>query len=112
MMSMLLIIAVGALFQLILPWWSAILPALVIGGWLGNSRGAALRNGGLGIGLLWLGYAWYLSANNDGILVDRIAAMLQVPAGGWVLAITFVIGGVTGMLSAWVGYEVHEWIDS
>lgn len=111
-MNIVLIIILGAVLQSYLPWWSALLPAFLIGGWFANQRREAIRNGSTGIGLLWLGYAGYLNWINEGILSTRIADMLGVPNGWIVLLITMVVGALTGAIGAWAGYELHELKDA
>ncbi|MGM0587773.1 MAG: hypothetical protein ACQETE_05135 [Bacteroidota bacterium] len=111
-MIMILVAVVAALLHIYLPWWSAIIPAALLGGWMASRRVEALGNGGLGIGLLWLGYAGYIHWMNEGIMADRIAQMLGGSGGWMVLLATFAMGLLTGSLGAWAGYEWHELKDS
>jgi hypothetical protein len=110
-MMIIVIAVVAGVLQLFLPWWSALLAAGVLGGWMASWRGEALRNGALGVGLLWLGYAGYLNWMNDGILSERIANMIGLPGGIWMVLLTLVLGLITGLIGSWVGYELHDGMD-
>jgi hypothetical protein len=81
-------------FNLFLPWWAALVPAVVFGAWLAESIRNALVTGFVAGGLAWFVQALYIHIANQGILSARIAEMLQV-GNSWVLLfIMFVIGGL------------------
>jgi hypothetical protein len=98
--------------NLFLPWWSALLPAIVIGVWLIDGAMKAFFTGLTGGGLAWLIQALYVHIANDGILTGRIAETMQVGSPVLVLLITFLIGGIIGGAGTLFGYRLRTALHS
>lgn len=94
--------------NLFLPWWSALLPAIVIGMWLLDGAAKAFFTGLAAGGAAWLIQALYIHILNDGILTGRIAEVMQVGSPLLVLLFTFVIGGLIGGTGALAGYQIRS----
>ena len=94
--------------NLFLPWWSVLLPALVIGMWLLNGAFKAFFTGLAAGGAAWLIQALYVHIANDGILAGRIAEVMQVGSPLLVLLFTFVIGGILSGTGTLVGYHFRS----
>lgn len=104
-MILALLIAITAwLLALVLPWWSAFIPGLILGAILGRNGGASFLWGFAGIGGLWLIQSFWIYLANDGILTTRIADLFSLPAPFLVILITALIGGLIGGLSTLTGY--------
>jgi hypothetical protein len=99
--SLLLIILLAAIGELFAPWWavavSAFLVALIL-----KPKGAFLC-GFLAIGSFWLVAALLKDMPNDHILSTRLAALFHLPSYSLFIAVTSLIGALTGGLSAWAG---------
>ncbi|MBC7892522.1 MAG: hypothetical protein H7Y12_09935 [Sphingobacteriaceae bacterium] len=105
-MPFLLIFLLTALAQYFIPWWgmAAVIP-FAVAAWRSRSAGGAFGAGFLAVGLLWLLVAGWQSHANDNLLADRMAQVL--PLGGsttLLLAVTALLGGLVGGISAWAGY--------
>lgn len=98
-MLLLAIILGGYLLQSILPWWILSILALAAAAALSIPPQPAFFAGLLGGMLLWGGYAMWLSAQNDGILLDRLSGLL----GGSPPIVLFLITALLGGLLAGVG---------
>lgn len=102
--SIIIIILLGGLAQLFLPWWSLVVVAFLVAylfrlnGWQGFVCGF------VGIFLLWGGYAFYLNQANTGILASRMGDLFSLPSGSLsILLVTALIGGLMGGLAAATG---------
>jgi hypothetical protein len=101
-----LVIMGAALFQYFLPWWSLVIPALVIGFMFARSGVEAFFSALIGIGLLWLGMALYIDATTGSMLSQKIASLFPGKSI-WVLRlITVLVGGLTGGFAALAGYSI------
>lgn len=95
------------LFNLFLPWWSVLIPSILIGAWLLKSGLSAFITGLSGGGLAWFVQALYIHIANDGILAGRIAELFQVGSPAVVLILTFLTGGILSGFGALLGYQVR-----
>jgi hypothetical protein len=96
------------LLNLFLPWWSALLPAVIIGMWLLESSLRAFLIGLTAGGLAWIIQALYVHIANDGILTGRIAEVLQVGSPVIVLLLTFLAGGLISGFGTLFGYQLRR----
>lgn len=94
--------------NLFLPWWSAVLPAIVIGMWLLDGAFKAFFTGLAAGGSAWLIQALYVHIANDGILTGRIAEVMQVGSPLLVLLFTFIIGGLVGGTGTLAGFHLSS----
>lgn len=96
------------LFNLFLPWWGSVIPALFIAAWMLDKSLAGFMIGFLGSGFAWLVQAGYIHVANQGILTTRIADMMGIGSPLVVLLITFLIGGILGGVSAMTGVLIKQ----
>ena len=83
------------------PWWSIALAAFVIALLVSQRPLGAFFSGFLGVFLLWMALAAWISMRNDGILAERMASVL--PLGGnsiLLIVVTGIIGGLISGLGA------------
>jgi hypothetical protein len=79
--------------------------------WKAHVGGQAFLAGFLAIGGTWLGAALFWHFQTDGILSSRVAAMLTVNSPWILLAVTVLLGGMVGGVSALSGYLVRRlWV--
>ncbi|MEX0647226.1 MAG: hypothetical protein WEA56_09430 [Balneolaceae bacterium] len=106
MRSFFIILVSTWFLNLILPWWSVVIPALLTGAWFFDRGLRAFCVGFTAAGFAWLLPALYIHFANDAILSTRIAEMMQVGSPWILLIITFLIGGLAGGLSALLGFMI------
>ncbi len=95
-------------FEQFLPWWSIALAAF-LGGMIFKTRGLnAFLAGALGVGLIWLWFAWRIDYQTDSILTIKIAGILQLENKNLLIAITVLLGSIIGAFSAWTGYNFRS----
>lgn len=88
-------------FSFFMPWWSVMLAAFI------SACVAPLKGFGiflipfLSIFVLWICYAWFLSASNDYILAEKIAVLF--PLGGNVLFLLLLTGLIGGLAAGFSG---------
>jgi hypothetical protein len=104
MRAFLLILFFSWLSGLYFPWWSALIPCLLLGAWLLQNPGTAFITGFAAVGLAWLIQALYIHIASDGILTHRIAELMQTGSPAVVIGITFSIGAVIGGFGTLTGY--------
>lgn len=99
------IIFLGYLLELFLPWW-AIAVAAFTGGALLNTRSNFLA-GFVGIGLLWVGNALITDLTTDSDLADRVARIFMVHNKIVLLLVMFLVSGLIGGFAAMSGGAVR-----
>ncbi len=96
-----LIIFLGYLLELFLPWW-AIAIAAFAGGLMMSTRFNFLA-GFLAIGLLWAGKALLTDLVTDVDLADRVARIFMLHSKILLFLVTFIVGGPIGGFAAMCG---------
>lgn len=99
--QILVIIFLGYLLDLFLPWW-AIAVAAFVGGALLNSRSNFLA-GFVAIGLLWASRALLTDLTTDTDLADRVARIFMLHNKIILILITFLLSGLVGGLASMSG---------
>ncbi|MEZ0612461.1 hypothetical protein ACAW74_28390 [Fibrella sp. WM1] len=94
-------------FQGMLPWWSALLAAVLIGYATTTARAATGLIAALTIGLIWLATAVWHYAPSNGILTGRIGELLHVGGTPGVFVVVGALGMLLGFLGGMVGYETR-----
>ncbi len=104
MISGILVIAIlTGLFLRILPWWSGSIIAFGIGVLLRQGAGRSFLAGFAGVALAWVIVAGWIDVQNASILSKRIGTLFMGISPLGVLAVTAVIGGLTGGFGAMTG---------
>ncbi|MFN1834995.1 hypothetical protein AB2B38_007015 [Balneola sp. MJW-20] len=103
MILILIYILTAFLMNLVFPWWTIVIPGLILGYRMNKKTAASFGAGFLAIFLLWFCHAAYIHIANEGILATRIAEMLQPPYPWFVVFVTGLIGGVVGGMSVMTG---------
>jgi len=91
-------------FNLFLPWWSVLIPALFFGAWLTDRGVHAFFIGFFAAGIAWFLQALIIDVANNFVLSTRIADTFSLPYPWFLLLITFLIGGVMGGMGTLCGY--------
>ncbi|MCS7084840.1 MAG: hypothetical protein RMM53_02535 [Bacteroidia bacterium] len=87
-----------------LPWWGFMILPFVFSALMARSWRRALISGAAAVGLLWLTTAAYLNSVNEGILARRVAPLFSLPGPWALIAISALIGALTGGLAALAGF--------
>lgn len=102
-LAVVLIVLLGYFLNPLLPWWSLALIAFLLAAVLKLNPSKSALAGFLAGLLLWGGVAFLQSTANEGILAERIGAMLGGLPGGAVPLLSGLIGGITASLGALLG---------
>lgn len=108
MRAFLLILFFSWLFGLYFPWWSALIPCILLGAWLLQNPGNAFITGFAGVGFAWLIQALYIHLASDGILTERIAELMQAGSPVVIIGVTFLIGALIGGFGTLTGYYFRK----
>jgi hypothetical protein len=95
-----------------LPFWSAALVSFLVAVFNYQKPGMAYLSGFLSIFLLWGGLSWWIDAQNNSILSQKIASLF--PLGGnslLLILITAIVGAIIGGLSALSGSFLRRYYD-
>lgn len=87
------------ILQSFLPWWTMAVGAFTVAFLLGNKGFPSFAAGFLGVGLLWIGFAFYVDVLTDSILTEKINRLL--PVNSFIL--TLLIGGLVGGFASLTG---------
>jgi hypothetical protein len=112
LLSIVIIAIFGAIIEWFFPWWTIAIVALALGYLSKLSTWKAFLAGFCGIALLWLGFALWRDIPNQHILSSRMALLFKLPSFGWYLAVTAILGGLIGGLSAWSGVHLKRMIQA
>ncbi len=83
------------------PWWSVAIAAAATTFLFRLSPGRAFLSGFCGVGLLWLVIALIKDIGNEHILSTHMAQLFSLPNYAAFIAVTVLIGGIVGGMSAW-----------
>lgn len=103
LIKVILIAALTYVSELFLPWWSAVICAFLVGLAL-RARGInAFLSGFLGVGLLWMVYAWLIDIETNAILTTKLANLFQLNQPVILIVITAFIGAIVGGMGSLCG---------
>ncbi|MEM6298293.1 MAG: hypothetical protein AAF740_06355 [Bacteroidota bacterium] len=87
------------------PYWGGLIVAFLGGLLFSGKSGARTFGGGfLGLGLLWLGYALWLSNSGGWTLSERLSETLTLPSSELLFVVVGLVGGWLGAWFAWSGF--------
>jgi membrane-bound ClpP family serine protease len=99
-----LIIVLGFIAQLFLPWWIIAIVCFLIGLTFIEKTKYALLAGFFGVFVLWGLTALVKTAQNDFILINRMSELLPIHNTWLLMLATAVLGGLIGLMSTLSGY--------
>jgi len=103
LLSIILIALLSAVAEHFFPWWTIGVVSFVVSASISQKPGKAFLMGFYGIALFWLVAAMLHDIANDHILSTRMAALFHLPGYWLFIAVTILIGGLVGGLSALAG---------
>ena len=89
--------------ELFFPWWIIAVCAFVINLFLPTKGFNAFLSGFLGVGLLWLLFAWLIDLNTSSLLSEKVAQLFELSNTSLLVAITGLVGGLVGGFAAMSG---------
>lgn len=92
------------ILQSFLPWWTMAVGAFTVAYLIGNKGFPSFAAGFLGVGLLWIGFAFYVDVLTDSILTEKINRLL--PVNSFIL--TLLIGGLVGGFASLTGSLIRS----
>jgi hypothetical protein len=88
--------------NIVAPYWAVMIALTVLAGIIRPSGWGGFFGGGLGMGLVWLGQAVYISAVTSSTLPDKMGALMGLGSGLNLMLLTallgFILGGFSGLL--------------
>lgn len=107
--SVLLIALIAFVAGIFLPWWSIALAGFVVAIVIPQRPFRSFLTGFLAIFLLWIALALWIDQANQGILLQRVAALFKLGNSSWLLfLITGLLGGILGGLASLTGSFVRK----
>jgi penicillin G amidase len=98
-----LVLVLGFVLQLFLPWWISGLVSFVLAFLWAQGPGQAFAAGFGGIGLGWLLYSLFFHLRNEGILAPKMGTLLQLPHPLLLLLLGAIVGGLAAGTAALAG---------
>jgi hypothetical protein len=97
-------LVICSMLQFFLPWWTMAVGAFTVAYLIGNKGFPSFAAGFLGVGLLWIGFAFYVDVLTDSILTEKINRLL--PVNSFIL--TLLIGGLVGGFASLTGSLIRS----
>lgn len=88
-------------------WWAPAGFIVLTAALMKLSPRIALVAGALSLGLVYLGMAWWMNTQDASGLIEKTGAMMGGLTPGAMIAVTTVIGVITGLLSGWLGSSLY-----
>ena len=104
--QILLIMILGYLLEMFLPWWGVAIAAF-LGGVIITTHSNFLA-GFIAISLLWVGKALIADLSTDSDLADRVARIFMLHNKVLLLLLTFLLSGLVGGFSAMTGGSIRD----
>jgi hypothetical protein len=102
-LQLVLIGGLSYISEMFFPWWTIVICAFFIGLFVSTSGLNAFLSGFLGLGLLWMVYAWIIDLQTDSILSTKIAALFTLTQPAILIVLTGFIAAVVGGLGSLTG---------
>jgi hypothetical protein len=102
------IAVIAAIAEYFLPWYFIAIAAFIVGIGTKLSTGRAFLAGFIAIATVWLIFALIADIPNHHILSSRMAQLFKLPHYSLYIAVTVLIGGLVGGLSAWSGAHLRK----
>ena len=103
-----IILLVAFLSGYVLPWWAPCIFTFVAAWLLGKTSGQAFWSGFSGLSIAWLALALLKSFPNEHVVASRVAQLFHLPHWLLLMAVTVIIGGLVGGMSALSGLLVKR----
>lgn len=103
-----LIAALTYLSGMIFPWWGIAIAAALISFLLPGHGFNVFVSGFLGVGLVWMAFAWKTDIETGSILSEKIVQLFPVSEVTYLILATGVIGGLVGAFSGLTGSSFRQ----
>ena len=90
------------------PWWIIVVVAFVGGISLPGNSITVFVSGFLGVGIVWMGYAWMLDTANESRFSSMIGEILTIGDSLLLVVASGVVGGICGGCSAISGSLLRQ----
>lgn len=94
--------------MMVLPWWGVAVAAALISFLIPGHGFNVFVSGFLGVGLLWLAYAWKVDVENNSIISEKVVTLFPVSDVLLLVIATGVIGGIVGAFSSLTGNTFRQ----
>ena len=102
---------VAFVLGLYLPWWGIAIAAFVVSAAIPQKPTFSFLSGFLGVFLLWEVLAWWIDNKNNGILSQKVAALIGLGNSSVLLiVITSVVGALVAGFAALAGTYLRRLI--
>lgn len=103
-----IIIILTAIIQILLPWWGLMIACFVVAFFAYSTRSISFFSSFLGVGILWIAYAYYVDTQTSSILTVKVAQIFKLPNTSYLILITGLVGGIAAGFSALTGHLFRE----
>ena len=103
-LRLILIAVLTYLLSLVFPWWIIVIIGMAVGLLIPGGSLSTFISGFLGVGIIWMGHAWNLDAQNASQFTQQMLEVIGIFDDTIVLiAITGLIGGLVGGFATMTG---------
>ena len=108
LVKFILIIILTYLAQQTMPWWSVVAVAFLVSTLIYTNGFNSFLSGFLGVGLLWLAYAWMIDSQTNSILTEKVAQLFQLDSPLLLIGLSGLIGGIAGGFGGLTGSHFRK----
>ncbi len=102
-LRLILISILSYFLSFIAPWWIIVVVGIIGGLLLPGSSLTVFVSGFLGVGMVWMGYAWMLDSANESHFSSMISEIFPINDPLLLIVFAGLIGGFCGGFSALTG---------
>ncbi len=103
-----LIASLSYLSAMFFPWWGIALVAALVSFLLPGHGFNVFVSGFLGVGLLWMAFAWKTDIETASVLSEKIVQLFPVSEVTYLILATGLIGGLVGAFSGLTGSTFRQ----
>ena len=104
LIKLILSVVLTLVLSMWLPFWAPAIGIILINYFIKSSGWSSFFSGFLGMGLTWLVYAWMLSTGEANVINEKMAEIFMGLSPEIMFIISGLIGGITGGISAVIGF--------
>ena len=108
LVKFILIILLSYLAQQFLPWWSVVAVSFLICTLIYTSGFNSFLSGFLGVGLLWLTFAWLIDNQTESYLTLKVTNLFKLDSTLLLIGITGLVGGLAAGFGGLTGSHFRK----
>ncbi|MGK7394569.1 MAG: hypothetical protein ACNS62_08345, partial [Candidatus Cyclobacteriaceae bacterium M3_2C_046] len=103
LLQLVVVASLSYLGEMFFPWWIVVVTSFLAGLLIPTKGLNAFLSGFLGLGLLWMIYAWIIDLRSESLLTLKVAELLNLNQAILLVVIAGFVGAILGGLGCLTG---------